>query len=602
MNSAAREPLVLGRYRIVRRVAKGGMGVVYLGRLEGAAGFAKPVIIKRVLPDAENLEECTARFIREAQILSHLQHPCIVGVLDFGSERDGYAMVLEYMHGYDLGRWLRYLQLTATQLPWEEAVFVMLRALQALEYAHALRLPDGTPTPVLHRDISPGNILIDTDGQVRVLDFDIARMDEEDSSYCKTQEGVLHGKVGFLAPELFAAAPPSPSSDVYACAVVLYQMLTGVHPFTAENDSRTMWRIVQEQPKPLDSFRDDLPAELEGVLFRCLAKDPEERFASAEQCAWALRRLLQRDEAELQLALRERVRRDFCGDMPERLRIEPLQERDRAWRMAQGERERESLAPLRSSRAPAPPSMPATLELRVPPSPAGRPVAAPRVASSAPTALAKPDAALIAAAKRAAEPGAWQVQPERSETGTSSWERAGTNRPGRRLSTRAVLLVGVALMGLGLLGVVLFRPRAPASAQFIVVEGSRAGAAAAEVAVAPAIRASASAEASVAPGPDASGAENPQQEQSTVARQLARRQSALLACAQKFPEDLSGPITLSVDIAASGQVSAADLAPESLVATDGGRCLLGIARETRFAPLSKPLHLSVPLQARARSR
>lgn len=564
MNTPAREPLVLGRYRTVRRLAQGGMGVVYLGRLEGAAGFAKPVIIKRVLPDAENLEESTARFIREAQILSHLQHPCIVGVLDFGRERDGYAMVLEYMHGYDLGRWLRYLQLTSARLHWEEALFVMLQALQGLAYAHTLQLPDGTPTPVLHRDISPGNILIDTEGQVRVLDFGIARMGEEDSSHYKTQEGVLQGKVGFLAPELFAGAPPSPSSDVYASAVVLYQMLTGVHPFTAENDSRTMWRIVKEPPKPLASFRDDLPPELERVLFRCLAKDPEERHESAEQCARALRQLLQRNEADLQSALRERVRRDFFGDMPERLRIEPLRDRDQAWRMAHGAVEIEALAPLRSSRAPAPrDSLPATLDVRAPAAPAGRPAEA-----------------------------------------ASSWERAGSNGRERRLSPRAVLLVGAVVAGFSAAGVLSFRAPAPPSGQFIVVAGSRSGASSAGLAEAPAAaQPRAAAEPSVAADPAPTG-ESPEQEQRAVARQLAHRQSALLACVQKSPADLSGStaLTLSLEIAASGRVSAAALAPGSLAATDLGRCLLGIARDTRFAPLSKPLHLSVPLQARARSR
>ena len=102
--------LVLGRYRVVRRLTQGGMGVVYLGRVEGDAGFAKAVVIKRILQDIADVEEHTAQFIREAQILSHLQHPGIVGVLDFGRSGDGYSMVLEYVHGYDLGRWLKYLQ------------------------------------------------------------------------------------------------------------------------------------------------------------------------------------------------------------------------------------------------------------------------------------------------------------------------------------------------------------------------------------------------------------------------------------------------------------------------------------------------------------
>ncbi|HVZ32049.1 MAG TPA: serine/threonine-protein kinase, partial [Polyangiaceae bacterium] len=177
---------VLGRYRMLRRLAKGGMGVVYLGRLEGAAGFAKPVVIKRILQDAEERSENTARFIREAQILSNLQHPGIVGVLDFGEEAEGHAMILEYVHGYDLGRWLKYLQLSSRRMHWEEAVFILLRVLDALSYAHGLTRSDGSPAQVLHRDISPGNVLIDVDGRVRLLDFGIARMEEDDQYRTQT--------------------------------------------------------------------------------------------------------------------------------------------------------------------------------------------------------------------------------------------------------------------------------------------------------------------------------------------------------------------------------------------------------------------------------
>jgi serine/threonine protein kinase len=205
---------VLGRYRVVQRLAQGGMGVVYLGRLDGAAGFAKPVVIKRIISDAEDQQGSTARFIREAQILSNLQHPGIVGVLDFGEEDERYSMVLEYVNGYDLGRWLKYLQLKAHKMHWEEAVFIILRVLDALAHAHGFRRSDGTSAEVLHRDISPGNVLLDVEGRVRLVDFGIARMDAGTGEQFKTETGVLKGKLAYLAPELFAGMPPSPASDL----------------------------------------------------------------------------------------------------------------------------------------------------------------------------------------------------------------------------------------------------------------------------------------------------------------------------------------------------------------------------------------------------
>src|SRR5262245_40687256 len=156
MSDPMQDQVVLGRYRVVRRLTQGGMGVVYLGRLEGDAGFAKAVVIKRVLQDdGEDIEDQTAQFIREAQILSHLQHPGIVGVLDFGRAGDGYAMVLEYVHGYDLARWLKYLNATDQSMHWEEAVLIGVRVLEALHYAHTFRTGDGAAACVLHRDISP---------------------------------------------------------------------------------------------------------------------------------------------------------------------------------------------------------------------------------------------------------------------------------------------------------------------------------------------------------------------------------------------------------------------------------------------------------------
>ena len=255
--------LVLGRYRVVRRLAQGGMGVVYLGRLEGAAGFAKPVVIKRIISDPDDQQGSTARFIREAQILSNLQHPGIVGVLDFGEEDELYSMVLEYVQGYDLGRWLKYLQLKAQAMSWQEAVFIILRVLEALSYAHDFRRNDGTPAEILHRDISPGNILLDVDGRVRLVDFGIARMDASAGDLYKTQTGVLKGKITYMAPELFGGRAGDEFSDLYALGVTVYRMFTAAYPY---GEIEPFSRPRFGKPANLSRYRPDLPAWLDAVI------------------------------------------------------------------------------------------------------------------------------------------------------------------------------------------------------------------------------------------------------------------------------------------------------------------------------------------------
>jgi serine/threonine-protein kinase len=250
--------LVLGRYRVIQPLARGGMGMVYLGRIEGAAGFSKPVVIKRVLPHLTAESESSEQFAREARILSNLQHPGIVGVLDFGEVNQAYVMVLEYVHGYHLGYWLRYVLKAQGRMSWELATLVIVRVLDALSYAHSFRRSDGTRAEVIHRDISPGNILLDVDGNVRLVDFGIARMADEAGEY-RTQDGVVKGKLPFVPPEIYASQPPSVRSDIYTCGVVLYQLLTGRNPFSGRDMTDTISRVVHYTAPPVAAIREDVP-------------------------------------------------------------------------------------------------------------------------------------------------------------------------------------------------------------------------------------------------------------------------------------------------------------------------------------------------------
>jgi eukaryotic-like serine/threonine-protein kinase len=321
--------MVLGRYRVVAPLARGGMGIIYLGRLEGAAGFSKPVVIKTVIPDAKDTRAAQL-FAREARIVSNLEHPSIVGVLDFGEVDGEYIMVLEYVHGFHLGNWWRYVMASRQQMPLAQAVEVMLPILDALDFAHRLTRADGTPLDIVHRDISPANILLDHLGNVKLHDFGIARMADDEF---KTQDGTFRGTLSFTAPETLHGLPASPRSDLYACGVVLYQLLAGSNPFRGEQPSETLHRVVTHVPPRLQSRRNDVPEGIDAAIARALEKDPERRFDSAGSFAAALRAARTWLEADAATELASVIHADFTGpEMAAFLGVETLQSRDAAWR------------------------------------------------------------------------------------------------------------------------------------------------------------------------------------------------------------------------------------------------------------------------------
>jgi serine/threonine protein kinase len=566
---------VLGRYRIVRQLARGGMGVVYLGRVEGAAGFAKAVVIKRIIVGAGSPTESTARFIREAQILSNLQHPGIVGVLDFGEEDEGYSMVLEYVHGYDLGRWLKFTQLARRPVAWEHALYITLCVLEALGHAHDYRRPDGTPAEVLHRDVSPGNILLDLEGRVRLLDFGIARM-AEDAGLYKTRDGIINGKIAFLAPELFSSAPPSRSSDVYSCAVVLYQMLAGQNPFNSDNERHMLGRVLTEMPAAPSRVRPDLPPALDAILDRALAKTPEQRFPDGDALAQALRSCLTRDTVQVAASLRERLRADFIGDMPQRLKLESLAERDRAWRLAQGDSALESTPPR---------------------------------TSTTDTALDPGSVTVISPIQSQPPPS----RPIEIDAAPATLPRVVSTRPERRyLYALGLCVIGLAI-AVGVAGTLLYSRQAtpPAAQRFILVESpSAAQRPDAEPAPSPPAgdtpqpAAAPAASPSTAPARTTAKPRRVAPTPASLSRAFARRNDELESCFERHAAQLEGRPAISVEfrVEPTGRVASAKLVPSQLEGTPLGQCLLRVAKDTRFGKLQRAQTFSIPIHARAVER
>jgi serine/threonine-protein kinase len=322
--------VVLGRYRIVRALAKGGMGVVYLARGEGASGFTKPYVVKRMASDILVDDSMLKMFVREARVMSRLRHPGLVGVVDFGQEGGDYLMVIEYVHGFHLGQWHRYLRHAHGPFPFAAALHVVAKVLDGLEYAHTLRDADGTPQRIVHRDVSPSNILIDVEGIVKLADFGVARSQEHTE---KTEETTIKGKMPYLAPELFRLAAPSPGTDAYAAAVVLHELLVGKNEFRGNDMATTISRVLEHVPTPVDAVRDDLPDGLGDLLVRALAKDPAERYQSAGQLAADLRAIRPQVEEEADRMLRAMTAADFLDPrMSEHLGLSSLAELESSWR------------------------------------------------------------------------------------------------------------------------------------------------------------------------------------------------------------------------------------------------------------------------------
>ncbi|MCU0656159.1 MAG: serine/threonine protein kinase [Polyangiaceae bacterium] len=281
-------PQRLGDYEIVQWLATGGMAEVYVARRKGARGFSKLVALKRILPQYAADAEFVAMFTDEARICSGLTHPNLVEVFDFGEENGELFMAMELVDGTNCARLVRAAATRGEAVPVEDALFIALNVLRGLEYAHEAEAEDGTPLGLVHRDVSPGNVLLSRTGAVKLADFGIMRAIHSER---RTDTGQLKGKLGYMSPEQVLGREVDPRSDLFTLGIVLAELLTGRPLFSYGAELDILQRIRDANIGTFERYGGALPAELRDVVRKALARDPQDRYPHAGAFAEAIESL-----------------------------------------------------------------------------------------------------------------------------------------------------------------------------------------------------------------------------------------------------------------------------------------------------------------------
>src|SRR4051794_12362782 len=276
------ESTVFGRYQLLERIGAGGMAIVYRALSQAADGGSRELVIKRVLPELSRDRSFSAMLVAEARISSRLSHPNIVQLYELGRVGDEYYLAMELVDGVDLVRLLNACLQAQRPLPLPLACHVIVEVTRALTYAHDLRDNEGRPLSIVHRDVTPSNVMVTRQGGVKLLDFGVAKAAEHVRDD-RTRTGTLKGKVNYLSPENAEGLPVDRRADVFALGIVFHECLTLKRLFKGEGDLQTLRLIREAKVARPSSQRPDVPPELDRVVLKMLARDPAERYQDCQQ-------------------------------------------------------------------------------------------------------------------------------------------------------------------------------------------------------------------------------------------------------------------------------------------------------------------------------
>ena len=281
------QPSHIGRYEVVRRIALGGMAEIFLARDRTVGDLSRLVAVKRIMPGVTEDPSFVAMFLDEMRVAARLSHQNIAHVYDFGEADGEYFIAMEFIDGVPLTRLLDALK--PEPLPVEHAIRVGSFVAQGLFYAHRLRDEHDRWIGIVHRDVSPQNIMLSFDGQVKLLDFGIATARDQ---VHHTEHGVLKGKLAYMSPEQLLGRPVDHRADIFSLGVVVYEMVTGARLFARGGALAVMRAVCAEPIEPPSALRPELPRDLDPVLLKALARDPADRHQGADELCLELEQVL----------------------------------------------------------------------------------------------------------------------------------------------------------------------------------------------------------------------------------------------------------------------------------------------------------------------
>src|SRR6187455_1691471 len=298
----------IDRYVVLEHLSEGGMGAIYVGKKMGAGGFEMEVVLKQLLPEFTQQEEFIDLFLREAKLSATLDHANIVHTIDLVAANGEYFIVMEYLPGGDLRTLLKKAKRRGKRFSPAAAIYIARELLGALAYAHSKRDFDGNPLKLIHRDVSPSNILLSRAGEVKLTDFGIAKAATHTSLFYKVK-----GKIGYMSPEQAKSEPLDHRSDLYSLAVCMYEALTGERLFVHAGLT-TSAEEIYSQPVPLVSRKvPGLTTDLDAIMSKALALSPNARFQTAGEFQEALMRCAHRNGLLMSAPELANELRDACG-------------------------------------------------------------------------------------------------------------------------------------------------------------------------------------------------------------------------------------------------------------------------------------------------
>jgi serine/threonine-protein kinase len=282
----ARYPRPFGKYLLLRQLAVGGMAEVYLARQSGPAGFEKECVIKRILPSLAADQQFVNMFLDEARIAARLSHPNIVQIYDLGrlSDQD-YYLAMEHVPGVDLQQIGEAEKKRGGRVPLQIALRLIANVAEGLDHAHRATDARGAPLGIVHRDVTPSNVIVSIDGVAKILDFGIAKAVAKDS---RTEVGVIKGKIPYMSPEQVQGEPIDARSDVFSLGTILYELTVGQRPFGGQNAAELSIQILHDEPSRPEVVAEGYPEALANIVRRAQAKRPQDRFQTAREMGEAL--------------------------------------------------------------------------------------------------------------------------------------------------------------------------------------------------------------------------------------------------------------------------------------------------------------------------